>query len=611
MKKSSSGLAGAVRIQQMKMDDITRAEKHGKRLDKSSRARAINPEGPLTTTGLNLNELYRKHVEGAFVPRAKSKAMHVIVQFPKELVDGEDAEYMLRHARAFVERVFGRQAIFADRVDRDEKSRQVVDVFVAPKYFKETKHEIKRAVSMSLDLKALARKYGHHTNPQGTGRALQDAWVEYLRKDMGFDRAQRGTPKVVAGSDWKSAEELRVEELDDLRTKAHTEAAVAEQARHEAEASKAAAIADAAAAREIRSDAIAREKESRDLINQQKEQLEEAERALQRKISQIEVEQADARRLLANAQEDARRVRELALQDAKKERARALEESRLNDARLSLLERAVDDENGLDLRPTPDAFTLNETRMSDRERQLFHAEWPQALRRIGRELALILERIRNFWDSVRRKDEELRLKQLGLEQRERNVATGERELGAKAVTLNQTAKRQSQESHRLEVGKAELSRREELMGKSEAQLIKRANEIALKDRETREWAEIASKLLSGELYLDNAQSPRLRDDQTDRVIDGPLAERFSGAKPGWVKQSIQACQDLQDVAKEVAEVKQRVLDREIELKQLLSKAGPILSAEAKAVAREINDKVNVGHASAVALGRLNDPSRAG
>jgi len=220
LKSSVSGVAGAIRVDQLTMAGLTRAEKHGKRLDGTGKARAINDEAPVTTTGLELNALYLAHVKGAFIPVAKSKAMHVIVQFPADLVDGSDASQLLHHARKFVERVFGADAIFADRVDRDEKSQRVVDLFVAPRYLKKTARQEKVAVSMTRHLKDLSKRYGHPPIPHGTGRALQDAWFEYMRDEMKLDRVQRGSAKQVAGSDWKSAEQLRAEELADLTKEA-------------------------------------------------------------------------------------------------------------------------------------------------------------------------------------------------------------------------------------------------------------------------------------------------------------------------------------------------------------------------------------------------------
>lgn len=195
------------------MAGLTRAEKHGKRQDKSSAARKISDDQALSNTGLDLNDLYREHVADAFIPKANSKAMHLILQFPKDLVDGSQGDWMLEHAREFTKRVFGDQAIFADRLDRDEKSQHVADVFVAPKYLKKTKQAEKMSVSMTRHLKQLAKKHGHPPLPYGIGRALQDELVEYFR-EIGLEGVQRGGAKEFAGDDWKTAEQLRSEELD-------------------------------------------------------------------------------------------------------------------------------------------------------------------------------------------------------------------------------------------------------------------------------------------------------------------------------------------------------------------------------------------------------------
>ena len=61
MKKDLAGVAGAARIDQLSMAELTHAELHGKRLDKTSKSRAINNDPPLTTTGLDLKMLYHTH----------------------------------------------------------------------------------------------------------------------------------------------------------------------------------------------------------------------------------------------------------------------------------------------------------------------------------------------------------------------------------------------------------------------------------------------------------------------------------------------------------------------------------------------------------------------
>lgn len=214
-----NGRAGAVRILKLSLAEIGEAELHGKRLDASSQKRAIYPERPpVTTTGLELRSRYHSHIEGALVPKSKSKALHVIVQYPIELVDGNEPEMMLRHARAFAETVFGLEAIFSDRVDRDEKGQHVVDLFLAPRYIKRTKKTARPAVSTTKHLCELAVRHGNWDKAKKSrpplwaqGRALQTAWWKYLSDKMGLP-AERGEPKKTFGPDWRTPEALALTE---------------------------------------------------------------------------------------------------------------------------------------------------------------------------------------------------------------------------------------------------------------------------------------------------------------------------------------------------------------------------------------------------------------
>ena len=61
-------------------------------------------------------------------------------------------------------------------------------------------------------MKELATKRGKSPTLRGQGQALQDAWFEYLRDEVGLD-VKRGAEKKLPGSDWKSAEELELERL--------------------------------------------------------------------------------------------------------------------------------------------------------------------------------------------------------------------------------------------------------------------------------------------------------------------------------------------------------------------------------------------------------------
>ncbi|HWK42092.1 MAG TPA: hypothetical protein VNR60_09190, partial [Croceibacterium sp.] len=93
------------------------------------------------------------------------------------------------------------------------EGRHNVDIFVAPKYIKKTKHDEKVAVTMSRHQKELAEYYDRKTTPRGTGEALQDALFEYFRDEMQLEGVQRGSVKLVAGRDQRTAEERNRAEL--------------------------------------------------------------------------------------------------------------------------------------------------------------------------------------------------------------------------------------------------------------------------------------------------------------------------------------------------------------------------------------------------------------
>lgn len=99
-------------------------------------------------------------------------------------------------------------------MDRDEKSRHVVDLFLAPKYLKQTKRSTTYAVSTSVHLKRLAAARGKAPTLRGQGQALQDAWFEYLRDGAGL-KVLRGAAKMRRGDDWQPPEELEAERVSD------------------------------------------------------------------------------------------------------------------------------------------------------------------------------------------------------------------------------------------------------------------------------------------------------------------------------------------------------------------------------------------------------------
>jgi len=468
-----SGVAGSARIFQLTMPELRKAERHGKREDVTSKARVVYDAPPVTTTGLDLVALYHAHVDGVFVPKSRNIVHHVSIQFPADLVDGEDPDYMLKHARAFVESVFGPDSIVADRIDRDEKGRRNADIFVAPKYIKKTKHSAKVAISMSRHLKQLADKYDRKQNKWDTGRALQDALYDYLKNEMGLEGVQRGSPKAFAGPDWKSAEELREAELRQMKAEleeerrkvaeqgtiaqqlfdqAKAEREDAQRIREEADAANNAAQLEklrAIEAREIadqlRQDAEALRRQHEAASQKVEEQRISSEAEIARSQARISAELEAAADAKKQAKADAasaaetRRAAAALMETAKSAMAQVttereqLERDRDREAaQLALLVRAADDGNGLELRVSGATLSMAKSRMTQLEKTAYEGRWSAGIVAIGRKLADALETVRQTL--LRLADRESTLER-DRREHQRSVAAHQEAVRAHQVTV--------------------------------------------------------------------------------------------------------------------------------------------------------------------------------
>lgn len=204
---------------------LRKAEQHGRRLDNVAVSRKVRDADSLTwvpdgVTGdpLALAERLEEHVKGVFRPKGGTTiAQHMIVKMPDSIPTETEGEAYLAMlvAVGFAQEAFGGQAVFAARIDRDERSTNNVDLFLAPIYDKSDKKApggSKKAVSMTRHLKLLAEKHGFDVkgarsakeSKQSQGKALQDALADYL-VHHGF-KALRGKPKTPKGSDRVSPE---------------------------------------------------------------------------------------------------------------------------------------------------------------------------------------------------------------------------------------------------------------------------------------------------------------------------------------------------------------------------------------------------------------------
>lgn len=234
------------------------------------------------------------HVAGARKNSDAKKAfLHGFMQFPTDIrVTANNQEIMLAIAVDFINETYGGNAVFHARIDRDEMGQHGVDVFFAPRYEKRTKSKgTEQWVSLSKFSKENARKRydkrpktvknrktgkfdpvydknGEQAmvwNDVGVfqGRALQDAWFEHLKNNIGERyEVERGKRKKGSDPDRLSPEgyaaqqeqkKLRAEverQLDAEQTEVPTESPHVETATKLIEGAGERALAEARASSE-------------------------------------------------------------------------------------------------------------------------------------------------------------------------------------------------------------------------------------------------------------------------------------------------------------------------------------------------------------------------
>lgn len=199
---NKKGRVGAVRQMALRPADFSAMEKHGKRLDASSQSRRVRDESPLIWNTLDIREAREMHMEGV-QQSGQTACLHILCQYPTELMPTDDAGQfdMLRHSVRFVQRYHGGNAVFAARLDRDESGQHTVDVFALPKYERVYKDgRTAWRASVSKYTKADAKRRFGRDDRRSQGSALQDAWFEYLRDEVGLD-VQRPERKTVTARD--------------------------------------------------------------------------------------------------------------------------------------------------------------------------------------------------------------------------------------------------------------------------------------------------------------------------------------------------------------------------------------------------------------------------
>jgi hypothetical protein len=592
-------------------------ERHGKREDETSKARVINDEPPLTTTGLDLEALYLAHVDGAYIPKAQSVAIELLLQFPADLVDGEDPEYMLKHTRAFAETVWGPEAIFADRVDRDEKGRENVSVYVTPKYVKKTKHTERVAVSMTRDLKRLAQKHGRKEHKWDIGRALQDAAFDYFKDVMELEGVQRGHGKVRAGKDWESAEQLREAELDAkekeldqlLKQNAETKAEVdqarqaaaalekrnfelnlaveAELARikHDGEMQRAAAAAFNAEIATAKAEAAADRKAAFDIAS----------------AAAVERKMAEADRAAATSERSA----------VAADKIHFVEQQSLHQRQLELLARGADERNGLNLRQNGDGFAMYRERLTPSEQSTYDSKWPPAIVAIARSVARMLEHARELLLAVRlgekaleesvnaAKDEAAQLK--------RDQAAHQASVSAHQVALNNL----SISMAKLETDEARLAEEQRKAAVAIASAQKRELEATAIGQVNEQWDKVVNALapFAGKVTV-GTDNKLVVDDILKPLLPRSVASSLAAPAPVWVTKIITAQKSADELEKRtrMAEIRQREAEATITAdRKRIERSRSILEAIVtnRCTASVRNDELHLTHIENGTVGRTD------
>lgn len=186
---------------------LSSMEKHGKRLDQTSKARKINNLSPLVYGSLDLSVAFQAHIDGVNISKAnKRPCLHALVQFPTSIpITAKTEQLMLDAAVKFINQTNGGDAVFAARLDRDEKGRHTVDVFYAPRYEKvlkdgsssiwmsTTKHGKEACLRHEEEIRRrIYHKEGErlNTSPRAVGMAVNSDFHEYLLKS-GFKLAPK------------------------------------------------------------------------------------------------------------------------------------------------------------------------------------------------------------------------------------------------------------------------------------------------------------------------------------------------------------------------------------------------------------------------------------
>lgn len=221
MGEEKKGYVGSIRQSALRLEKLGGQERHGKRLDDTSAMRKVREASPLVYGTLDLKDALTLHMQDVQRSKgARTACVHAFVQYPSRLIDADtyDGQYtMLMHAVKFLNRFHGSDAVFAARLDRDERGQHGVDVFFMPRYEHRYKNgRVTTKASPSKFSKAEAKRRYGRDDVRSQGSALQDAWYEYLRDEVQLVGVEPPDRKKLSIKDRLEPEEYGLEQ-DRLR----------------------------------------------------------------------------------------------------------------------------------------------------------------------------------------------------------------------------------------------------------------------------------------------------------------------------------------------------------------------------------------------------------
>lgn len=361
--------------------------------------------------------------------------------------------------------------------------------------------DIEIEIGDELTISALDLSRGH--NADGSARPRRSmtpaegraavkrlrAEAEALAQAALHDRQQAATDRLASAAFQAEAERQAQDVAQELRMAA---------SRHEeAEAS----------AREAQRE---RERlaEARMIADRQRQQLEEDRQKLAEALARAKSDQVLFQRARRDAQDAAERA-EQERQAAVSERDAIARERELvardhaalearqkrQNAEIELLARSADDSSGLNLRPHEQAFVMKTSAMTQQEHAVYKAPWTAGAIRIGRQLALALQRIRRLTADLLRREGRVAAQEAELAQRE--AIASERE-------HRQAASEQKLRQERLAQDAATTMARHELREREKA-ITARADALAAREAALKQQASATQASAAAAAQREQAQ----------------------------------------------------------------------------------------------------------